>query len=87
MRKNYTLLAVASRVIDVNRSPFKVVQQRNGSGAITTSYTFNAFRLATWNGSAVSYELTDRLGSVRMLADTSGNVSQIVNYEVFVSAR
>jgi hypothetical protein len=79
--------APSAYVIDSNRSLFQVVQERNGSGTITTSYTFGATRLATWNGSAVTYELTDRLGSVRFVTDGNGNVIQIYNYEVFGATR
>jgi YD repeat-containing protein len=74
-------------VIDSNRSLFEVVQERNAAGAITTSYTFGATRLATWNGSAVTFELTDRLGSVRVITDTSGNVLQSYSYDVFGATR
>ena len=76
-----------SYVIDANRSLFEVVQERNAAGAITTSYTFAATRLATWNGSAVTFELTDRLGSVRLVSDSSGNVIQTCNYDVFGANR
>ena len=72
-----------SMVIDPNRSLYEVVQERNGSGSITASYTFGATRLATWNGSVVTFELNDRLGSVRLVTDTSGNVIQSYNYDVF----
>ena len=72
-----------SVVIDPNRSLYEVVQERNGSGSITASYTFGATRLATWNGSVVTFELNDRLGSVRLVTDTSGNVIQSYNYDVF----
>ena len=79
--------AVTTYIIDPNRSPFEVVQERNSSGTITASYTFGATRLATWNGSAVTFELTDQLGSVRLVTDASGNVIQSYNYDVFGSTR
>ena len=72
---------------EVNRSLYEVVQERNAAGTITTSYTFGQTRLATWNGSAVTFELNDRLGSVRMITDTSGNVIQSYNYDVFGGKR
>ena len=61
--------ALTTYIINPSSSPFEVVQERNGSGAITASYTFGATRLATWNGSAVTFELTDQLGSVRLVTD------------------
>lgn len=87
-RVSKTLNAVSTTyVIDANRSPFEVAQERNGSGAITTSCTFGLARLATWNGSAVTFDLTDRLGSVRLLTDANGNVIQRLNYDVFGATR
>jgi hypothetical protein len=73
--------------IDPTRSPFEVVQERNGSGTVTASYTFGATPLATWSGSAVTFELTDRLGSVRFVTDSSGNVLQSYNYDAFGGTR
>lgn len=78
--------ALTTYVIDANRSLFEVMQERNGS-TVTASYTFGATRLATWNSSAVTFELTDRLGSVRMVTDTSGNVIHNYNYDVFGANR
>jgi len=74
-------------IIDANRSLYEVVQERNATGAITTSYTFGAARLATWNGSTVTFELTDRLGSVRLVTDAGGNVLQSYYYDVFGAIR
>ena len=79
--------AQTSYVIDPNRSVYEVVQERNGSGTITASYTFGTTRLATWNGSVVTFELNDRLGSVRLVTDTSGNVIQGYNYDAFGASR
>ena len=79
--------APTTYVIDANRSLFEVIQERNGSGAITTSYTFGPTRLATWNGSAVTFELNDRLGSVRLITDAAGNVITNYNYDVFGANR
>lgn len=79
--------ALTTYVIDPNRSLFEVVQERNGSGTVTASYTFGPTRLATWNGSTVSFELTDRLGSVRLITDTSGNITTNYNYDVFGGMR
>jgi YD repeat-containing protein len=74
--------ALTSYVVDPSRSPFEVVQERSAS-AITTSYTFGLTRVATWNGSAMTFELDDRLGSVRFVTDANGNVLQSYNYDVF----
>ena len=79
--------ALTSYIIDANRGLFEAVQERNAAGAITTSYTFGATRLATWNGSAVTFELTDRLGSVRLITDIGGNVIQNYNYDAFGANR
>jgi YD repeat-containing protein len=79
--------ALTQFVIDPAQNPFQVVQQRNGSGTITESYSFGTTRLATWNGTAVTFELTDRLGSVRFVTDTSGNVLQAYNYDAFGANR
>ena len=75
--------ALTRYVTDPNRSLFQVVQERNGSGALTASYTFGGTRLATWNGGAVTYELDDRLGSIRLVTDAAGNVVQSYNYDAF----
>ena len=64
-----------------------MVQERNSSATVTASYTFGATRLATWNGSAVTFELTDRLGSVRLVTDANGNVTTNYNYDVFGANR
>ena len=79
--------AQTSYVIDPNRSVYEVVQERNGSGTITASYTFGTTRLATWNGSAVTFELNDRLGSVRLVTDANGNVLQTNNYDALGASR
>ena len=87
-RVNQTLNGTPTTyVIDANRSLFEVIQERNSSSVVTTSYTFGATRLATWNGSAVTFELTDRLGSVRFVTDMSRNVLQSYNYDVFGATR
>jgi YD repeat-containing protein len=78
--------ALTTYIIDPSRSPFEVVQERNGS-TVTASYTFGATRLATWNGSAVTFELTDQLGSVRLVTDAGGNVIQSYNYDAFGANR
>jgi YD repeat-containing protein len=78
--------AATTYVIDPNRSPFEVVQERNGS-TVTTSYTFGITRLATWNGSAVTFELNDRLGSVRLVTDVNRNIVQSNNFDVFGATR
>jgi YD repeat-containing protein len=78
--------AMTTYIVDPNRSPFEVVQERNGS-TVTASYTFGTTRLATWNGSAVTFELTDQLGSVRLVTDSNGNVIQTYNYDVFGATR
>ena len=78
---------LTSYVIDANRSLFEVMQERNSSGAVTTSYTFGPTRLATWNGSTVTFELNDRLGSVRLVTDTGGSVITNYNYDVFGAVR
>lgn len=75
--------AVTSYVIAPNRRPFQMVQERDGSGGIMASYTFGATRLLTWIGSAATFELNDRLGSVRLVSDASGNVIQSYNYDAF----
>ncbi len=79
--------ALTSYVIDPNRSLYEVVQERDHNNNITASYTFGAARLATWNGSAVTFELNDRLGSVRLVTDANGNVIQSYNYDVFGATR
>ena len=79
--------ALTAYIVDPSRSPFEVVQERNNSGAVTISYTFGATRLATWNGSAVTFELTDRLGSVRLVTDANGNIVQSYNFDVFGANR
>ena len=73
-------------VIDSSRSPFEVVQERIGS-TITSSFTFGSSRLATWNGSAITFELNDRLGSVRLVTDTGGNVIASHYYDAFGATR
>ena len=73
-------------IVDSSRSLYEVVQERIGS-IVTTSYTFGSTRLATWNGSAVTYELNDRLGSVRLITDMLGNVITNYNYDAFGAAR
>jgi YD repeat-containing protein len=78
--------AATTYVIDPNRSPCEVVQERNGS-TVTTSYTFGITRLATWNGSAVTFELNDRLGSVRLVTDVNRNIVQSNNFDVFGATR
>jgi YD repeat-containing protein len=70
-------------VNDANRSLFEVVQERNNSGDITTSHTFGLTQLATWNGEVVTFELNDRLNSIRLLTDANGNVIRSYNYDVF----
>ena len=72
-----------SAVIDPNRSLYEVVQYRNGSGGIIASYTFGLTRLANWNGSAMTFELNVRLGSVRLVTDAGGNVIQSHNCDAF----
>jgi len=79
--------AFSTIVNDPNRSMFEVVQERSGPGTITASYTFGATRLATWNGSVVTFELNDRLGSVRLVTGTVGNVIHNYNYDVFGANR
>ena len=74
--------ALTTYITDPSRSPFEVVQERIGSGAITASYSFGVARLATWNGSTVTFELNDRLGSVRLVTNTIGNIIQSFNYDV-----
>ncbi len=54
---------------------------------VNASYTFGLARLAKWNGSAMTFELNDRLGSVRLARDASGNVIQSYNYDVFGARR
>jgi YD repeat-containing protein len=71
------------RVVDSNRALFEVIQERNNGGQITASYTFGATRPADWNGSAVTFELSDRFGSVRLVTDSNGNVLQANNYDAF----
>jgi len=68
---------------DITRSSFVVIQERSGSGTITSSYIFGENRLATWNGSAMMFELTDRIGSARIETDSGGNVIQNYNYDAF----
>jgi YD repeat-containing protein len=79
--------ALTTYIIDPSRNPFEVVQERNGSGTVTASYTFGATRLATWSSTAVTFELTDRLGSVRLVTDVGGNVIQSYNYDAFGANR
>jgi YD repeat-containing protein len=73
-------------LIDALRPVYEVVRERQGS-TITASYTFGASRLATWNGTAVTFELADRLGSVRIVTDASGSVIHGFNYDVFGANR
>jgi YD repeat-containing protein len=79
--------ALTTYVIDPSRSPFEALQERNSSGTVTVSYTFGATRLATWNGTAATYELTDWLGSVRFVTDINRNVIQANNYDAFGASR
>jgi len=78
---------LTSYEVDPNRSLFEVVQELNASSTITTSYTFGMARLATWNGGAVTFELNDRLGSVRIVTDVNGSVTQNCNYDAFGNLR
>jgi len=73
--------------MDASRSPFEVIQERNSPGIVTASYTFGLARLATWNGRATTFELNDRLGSVRFVTDINGNVIQTNNYDAFGVSR
>ena len=72
---------------DPNQSLYQDVQEDNAFGAVTASYTFGLSRLAAWNGSAVTFELDDRLSSVRIVADGSGNIIQTFNYDAFGANR
>jgi YD repeat-containing protein len=79
--------ALTSYIVNPNRTPFEVVQERNSSRTITSSFTFGVTRLAAWNGGVVTFELNDRLGSVRFVTDASGSVLQSFNYDAFGANR
>jgi YD repeat-containing protein len=79
--------SLTTYINDPNRSLFEVVQERNSLGTVTASYTFGLTRLATWNGSTATFELTDRLGSVRLVTDSNGTVIQSYNYYTFGTLR
>ena len=79
--------ALTTFTIDPMRALYEVVQERNASGTVTASHTFGIARLATWNGSTVTYELTDRLGSVRIVTDINGGVVQSNNFDVSGNSR
>ena len=78
---------LTSFIIDPIRGAYEVAQERNASGTVTASYILGASRLATWNGTAITYDLTDRNGSVRLVTDASGRVLQRYDYDAFGAAR
>ena len=70
-------------IVDPSRDVFQNVQEWGG-GAITKSYVYGNGRL---EGNPVSgipqFYLTDRIGSVRVITNSSGSVTATYNYDAF----
>jgi hypothetical protein len=59
----------------------------DSANRIVTSYTFGVARLVTAEGNTVTFELNDRIGSVRLVTDSGGNIIKSFNYDAFGAIR
>jgi YD repeat-containing protein len=70
-------------VVDPSQSVYQVVQERTG-GAISQSYIYGMNRLiANPVGGTDQFLIPDRLGSIRVVTDSSKNVLYTFSYDVF----
>lgn len=72
----------ATFINDLTRPVYESVQERNTGGAAASSI-FGLSRLDTVVGITPTFEMTDRLGSVRHTADATGALSGTFGYEAF----
>ncbi len=70
-------------VVDANRKVFQTVQERNAAGTVAASYILAGRRLGTFAGASADFELTDRIGSVRLISDTTGAITDSYAHDVF----
>ncbi len=79
--------SITEFVTDPKCVSFETIENRTATGSLTATYVFDAAILETWNGSAVKFPLTDRVGSIRIVTDISGNIIQMDNYDIFGNVR
>ena len=72
-------------VIDAARPAYESMQERNDVGVVSSAI-FGLARLDTVAGNTPTFELMDRLGSVRLTADAVGAVSGTFEYEAYGKA-
>ncbi len=72
-----------SYIVDPSQNVFQTVQERSG-GAITTSHVYGIDRLQSNPAAGTSqFYLPDRIGSVRLVTDPTGNITANSNFDAF----
>ena len=78
--------SITRYVFDLSTSLPNVLLETDGSGLIQASYVYvDGELLAMKRGGVVSYVHADPFGSVRLLTDAGGNVSDTFDYDAFGS--
>lgn len=75
--------ALTRQLVDHNQSYAQVLEERDGSGALQTRYTYGADLLAQTRSGAESFYHYDALGSTRGLTDPSGGLTDSYTYRAF----
>ena len=73
-------------VEDPGQQNYQTVEELNGVGNVAESYTYGTSRLGSFPGNASNFELSDRLDSVRLVTDGSGNILDSYSYDAFGTA-
>lgn len=74
-------------VNDVNQPLWETVEEYRADGVMTVSRIYGNECLAVCEAGGIAYGLADRLGSVRQVADETGEVTTSVDYDVFGATR
>jgi RHS repeat-associated protein len=70
-------------IVDCNRELARVLEEKDESGKTIVSYTYGNELISQKRSSVINYYLTDGIGSVRLLTDSKGAITDTYTYDAF----